>query len=258
MFESHRPDGITLIIPAYNEENRIMKSLDSYVPALKSANIPFEVLVIFDGNDGTEEVVDRYGVEQIKTFRFNRKLGKGGAIREGINLAKYSVLCWVDADGSLDAADLLKMIELVPDFGCVVASRWMDRSVWLAKEPLFNRAVGRVFNFLVRGLLGLPILDTQCGAKVFRASLAKKVISSTVVTNRTFDVAMLFHARKLGANMIEYPVSWKHDDDTRMPIFRVIPIMFITLIGIRLMNLPIKKYMPRRFVSYFVARYARD
>lgn len=251
-------EGISLIIPAYNEEDRISKSLDAYLPVLRSFNVPFEVNVVIDGSDGTYEKVLEYAAQGVRGFKFDSKLGKGGAVRKGIELSRYGTLCWVDADGSLVPEDLKKMIEAGAGYDCVVASRWLKDSVWLEKEPLFNLAVGRVFNLLVRGMLGLPVMDTQCGAKLFRASVAHAVMDTTVVTNRTFDVAMLYHARKIGASIREMGVRWKHDHETRMPIFRVIPIMFITLVGIRLMNLPVKKYVPKSVVSYFVRRYARD
>ncbi len=250
--------GISLIIPAYNEEDRIARSLDAYIPVLRSLSKPYEVVVVFDGQDGTPEVVGGYSAQGVKCFRLSSKLGKGGAVRKGIELSNYSSLCWVDADGSLDPDDLRKMLELSDVFDCVVASRWLKNSIWIEKEPLFNLSVGRVFNFLVRGILGLPVMDTQCGAKVFRSDVARQVMYTTVVANRTFDVAMLYHARKLGASIREVGVRWRYDSETRMPIFRVIPIMFITLLGIRFMNLPTGKYLPRRFVNYFERRYSHD
>ena len=251
-------NGISLIIPAYNEEDRIAKSLDSYIPVLKSLGVPFEVLVIIDGSDGTYDTIQAYSGLGVTGHRFNSKLGKGGAIRKGISLAIYDVICWVDADGSLFPDDLKKILEATEHYDCVVASRWLRDSVWVTKEPLFNRTVGRVFNVLVRGMLGLPVMDTQCGAKAFRSSVARSVMATTVVNNRTFDVAMLYHARRSGATMKEIGVRWEHDPRTRMPIFRVIPIMFLTLVGIRLMNLPIRKYFPEEIVNYFVSRYASD
>lgn len=256
--QNDRAEGISLIIPAYNEEDRISKSLDSYLPVLRESGLPYEVIVVMDGKDGTHDIVLSYKSQAVKGFTFDTKLGKGGAVRKGIELSGYGRVCWVDADGSLIPEDLKRMIEVSENFDCVVASRWLKDSVWLEKEPLFNLAVGRVFNFLVRGLLHLPVMDTQCGAKIFRSDVAKGVLSTTVVTNRTFDVAMLYHAMKLGATIREVGVRWRHDHETRMPIFRVIPIMFITLLGIRVMNLPIKKYVPNRLVGYFVKRYARD
>lgn len=256
--EGEWTEGFSLVIPAYNEEDRLSKSLDAYLPVLSSLQKPYEVLVITDGHDNTYDVARSYSSRGVRAYRYDHKLGKGGAIREGIRLSRFGTVGWVDADGSLSAQDLQSMIDYSSSYDCVVASRWMQGSVWLEKEPIFNRAVGRVFNFLVRGILGLPIADTQCGAKVLSATLARKVMASTVVTNRTFDVAILYHSRRSGARMVEVPVSWKHDADTRMPIFRVIPIMFITLLGIRLMNLPFGRYLPTSVVEFFVRRYARD
>jgi glycosyltransferase involved in cell wall biosynthesis len=250
--------GISVIIPAYNEEDRIVKSLQSYIPRLKSMGIPYEIIVVTDGTDRTYDVAAGYSSDNVLALKFERKLGKGGALKEGTYKAKYDAILWIDADGSLHPDDMCKMIEEADRFDCVVASRWLPESIWEEKEPLFNRAVGRVFNFLVRGLLFLAISDTQCGAKLFESRLIKRVIAVTVVTNRTFDVAILYHLKKMGGSIREMPVRWRHDHETRMPIFRVIPIMFITLIGIRLMNLPIRRYVPDNIVAFFINRYARD
>ena len=79
-------DGISLIIPAYNEQDRISKALDGYLPILESFGIPFEVLVVVDGNDATAEIVNRYSPRETKAYKFNKRLGKGGAIKAGFNL----------------------------------------------------------------------------------------------------------------------------------------------------------------------------
>jgi len=250
--------GISVVIPAYNEEYRIKKSLDSYVPVLLQKNLPFEIIIITDGTDRTADVVNSYNNPAIKVFSYSYKLGKGGAIREGQLKAKYDLSVWIDADGSLHPDDLSKMLNRINECDCVIASRWLEGSIWLEKEPLFNRTVGRVFNFLVRSILLLPLADTQCGAKIVRTDVAVESLRSTVVTNRTFDVAVLYHIKKAGYLIKEVPVTWRHDRDTRMPIFRVIPIMLMTLLGIRLMDLPIRKLFPDSVVDYFRERYAKD
>ncbi len=137
-----------------------------------------------------------------------------------------------------------RMMETGKSSDCVVAHRWLKDSVWLGREPPFNLAVGRVFNFLARGMLSLPVMDTQCGARLLRAEVARRVNSTTAVTNRTFDVAMPYHAKRQDASTGEIGVRWKHDRETRMPIFRVIHIMLVTLPGIRVMNFPTRRYLP--------------
>ena len=253
-----RVAGISLTIPAYNEEERISNALDTYLPVLLAAGMPYEVNVVIDGNDRTEAVVKAYASLNVRAHRFDRKLGKGGAIFAGMRMARYSIAGYVDADGSLSPASLAEIMKLATEYDCVVGSRWVRGSVWDKKEPLFNRVAGRTFNMLVRGMLGVPIRDTQCGVKFFRTDLITGLLSKTVVTNRTFDIALLYHARRDGRSMAEVPVRWSHDERTRMPILRVIPIMFVTLLGIRLMNLPLRRYIPKAAVDFFVGRYARD
>ncbi|MCL5437141.1 MAG: glycosyltransferase, partial [Candidatus Thermoplasmatota archaeon] len=213
--------GISLIIPAFNEEDRISRALDSYIPVLKATGFPFEILVIMDGNDRTPEIVERYSHLGVTGFTYGSKLGKGGAVAKGVLLSSHDIVGYVDADGSLDAGDLAMMLNYALTYDCVVASRWLRESRWLRKEPLFNRIASRSFNIIVRGFLGIPVRDTQCGAKFFRSAIVKEVVTRAIVTNRTFDVDFLYHARRMGARMIEIPVRWSHDEDTRMPIFRV-------------------------------------
>ncbi len=256
--ENEKPAGISLTIPAYNEEDRIAGALDSYLPVLKATGIPYEVNVVIDGNDRTDLVAGAYSGMGVSVHKYARKLGKGGAIFAGMRLARYSITGYVDADGSLSPESLAEIIRLARDYDCVVGSRWVTGSVWDRKEPVFNRVASRFFNLLVRGMLGVPIRDTQCGVKFFRTSLVTDLLSKTVVTNRTFDIDLLYHARRDGKRMAEVPVRWSHDDRTRMPIFRVIPIMFVTLIGIRVMNLPLRRYVPRAAVDFFIRRFASD
>jgi glycosyltransferase involved in cell wall biosynthesis len=211
-----------------------------------------------DGSDRTPEIVKQYSHLGVTGFKYGSKLGKRGAVVKGVLLASHDIVGYVDADGSLDAGDLRMMLNYALSYDCVIASRWLSGSRWLKKEPLFNRIASRSFNIIVRGVLGVPVKDTQCGAKFFRSAIVREVVSRTVVTNRTFDVGFLYHARRMGARMIEIPVKWSHDENTRMPIFRVIPIMFLTVIGIRFMNLPLRRYIPSSLIDFFVRRYASD
>jgi dolichol-phosphate mannosyltransferase len=253
-----KPAGISLVIPAYNEEDRIGEALDAYLSVLQSTGLPYEVNVIMDGKDNTPEIVSRYSQRGVLGYRYGTKLGKGGAIIEGMKNAHYSVTGYVDADGSLSPESLQAMLRHIRDYDCVVGSRWIEGSRWNRKEPLSNRIAGRIFNILVRGVLGLPLKDTQCGAKLFRTEIVHALLSRTVVTNRTFDIAILYHARREGRRMVEVPVEWTYDERTRMPILRVIPIMFITLLGVRIMNLPVRRYIPRFAIDFFIRKYSSD
>lgn len=249
---SEHLDGFSLIVPAYNEESRLPRTLQKYLDALERVGWPFEVIVVSDGTrDRTSEVAKMFQNRGVKVLEFGRKLGKGGAVMAGLHSAIYNYVGFVDADGPIPPHDLLGLARLLENVDCVVASRWTKGSAVLRNEPLFNRFVGRAWNIMVRSLLFLPFHDTQCGAKFVRRAVIKPTLKAVDLTNRAFDVSFLYHIKKGGFRMIEVPVTWTHDPDTRMPIGKAIPIMMLSLVGIRLMNLPLAYRIPETFVKIF-------
>ncbi len=249
--------GVSLVVPAWNEEDRIGPTLDRYLAALSSLGTPWEIIVVMDGvRDGTEGVVDRFAERGVRKLIFPEKLGKGGAVLAGFRNARYDYLGFVDADGAVPPAELTKMVRLLEYSDCVVASRWLRESRVVKREPMFNIVAGRFYNILVRALLFLPVHDTQCGAKFLRREVARHALISTAITNRAFEAWLLYHVRKSGGKILEVPTEWSHDGRSRMPIGKAIPVMFLSLIGIRMMNTPIRKYMPRRLVKALAARWS--
>jgi len=231
------PPGLSLIIPAYNEEDRLGPTLDRYLPALESSHIPFEVLVVFDGADGTEVVAQRYASRGVRCLRYSRKLGRGGAILEGFRNARLSLVAYADADGSVPAADLSKLVNLSLEQNiCVIASRRLDPSVVVVPETRGRRLIGWVWHALVRASLDLRVADAQCGLKVFPHEVVDLILRRLTVTNRAFEVGMLYHVVDGGYSVMEVPVRYSHDFNTRMPITKAIPVMFLTLVGMSLAN----------------------
>jgi dolichol-phosphate mannosyltransferase len=244
------------VIPAWNEEDRLARTLERYIPALEARLEPFEVIVVVDGvQDRTAQIAEAFGERHVRVLRFPTKLGKGGAILAGLHEAKYEFVGYLDADGPISPEQVRGLVNDLKDVDCVVASRWTRGASGVEEEPLFNRFAGRVWNFLARSLLFLPLRDTQCGAKFFRRSLVAPMLRTVTLTNRAFDVDFLYHVRKTGGRVKEVPVMWKHDRDTRMPIGRAIPIMFLSLIGVRVMNLPIARRVPRQWVNWFLTEW---
>ena len=244
--------GISIIIPAYNERNRIKKSIDSYIPVIESFNLPYEIIVVIDGNDRTEDVIRHY--KNLKYFKSNVRLGKGGAVKKGLLMAQYQYVGFIDADGSLNPDDFKKMLQLIQGHCCVISSRYVRESKWINKEPLFNRFASRAFNIIVNLVLHLKVKDTQCGAKFFKSDIINDVIPHIQVSNRTFDVDILYHIKRQGYNIKEIPVTWNHNKGSRMPIKGAIFPMFLTVIAIKLMNSRIKDYVPEllfKIVSKF-------
>ena len=248
--------GISVIIPAWNEQDRIEPTLNRYLQQLVKLDLPYEIIVVLDGvEDGTEQHVDRFANRRVRKLVFPRKLGKGGAVMAGLREARYTYLGYLDADGAVPPRELAKMVDFLKRCDCVVASRWLKESRVVQQEPLFNVVAGRVYNFLVRSVLLLPVRDTQCGAKFLRREIADRVLKAVGITNRAFEVSLLYHIRKNGGAIVEMPVEWTHDRGSRMPIGKAIPIMFLSLVGVRLMNSPLQKYVPMRVVKTLAAKW---
>ena len=244
--------GISIIIPAYNERDRIKKSLDSYIPVIESFNLPYEIIVVIDGNDGTEDVIRNYN--NLSYFKSSVRLGKGGAVKKGLLMAQYKYVGFVDADGSLAPDDFKKLLQQIQGNSCVISSRYINGSKWINKEPFFKRFASRGFNLFVNLVLNLKVKDTQCGAKFFKFDIIKKIIPQIEVTNWTFDVAILYHIKRMGYSIKEIPVKWSHDLGTKFNYTVSIIPMFLTVIAIKLMNSRIKDYVPEllfKIVSKF-------
>lgn len=249
-------DGVSIVIPAWNEEDRLRRTLDRYLPALQERGTPFEIVVVADGVlDRTAEVARQYSERGVRLLQFHEKLGKGGAVLAGLKASRYEYVGYLDADGPVPASEVFRMLEALRGCDGVVASRWVRGARIVRSEPRFNLLAGRIWNFLVRSLLFLPLQDTQCGAKFFRRSVVVPALAAVALTNRAFDVDLLYHLRKDGHDVREVPVTWAHDPDTRMPIGKAIPVMFLSLLGVRVMNLPIARRIPHRWVRAFLDKW---
>jgi glycosyltransferase involved in cell wall biosynthesis len=244
--------GVSIVIPAWNEADRIAPTLERYVAALEQRSDPFEVIVVADGNrDGTAEVAARFAERHVRVLRFDHKLGKGGAVLAGLREARYEFVGYLDADGPISPQEMYSLVGSLSDVDCVVASRWIRGASGVEAEPWFNRASGRIWNFLTRSLLFLPVRDTQCGAKFFKGPVARSLLRTVTLTNRAFDVDVLYHIRKEGRSLREVPVHWNYNENTRMPVGRAIPVMFVSLVAVRMMNSPIAKRVPPHLVEWF-------
>jgi len=248
--------GMSIVIPAWNEEDRLARTLDRYIPALEARDEPFEIIVVVDGvQDRTAEVAARFVDRHVRVLSFPTKLGKGGAILAGLREAQFEYVGYLDADGPISPEAMYTLVGDLKEVDFVLASRWIRGASGVETEPLFNRVAGRGWNFLTRSLLFLPLRDTQAGAKFFKGSLVQPLLHTVTLTNRAFDVAFLYHIQKAGQSMKEVPVQWTHDAATRMPIGRAIPVMFASLLGVRLLNSRVGKHIPPKLVQWFMSEF---
>jgi dolichyl-phosphate beta-glucosyltransferase len=205
------------VIPAYNEARRLPPTLDRLCDYLAKQTYTWEIIVVSNGStDGTEHVVRRSASEVpgIKLVAIDER-GKGVAARTGALESAGDVVFLCDADLSMDPENLARFLGLIDAASVVVGSREAPGARRF-NEPWHRHAMGRVFNFLVRLLAVRGIQDTQCGFKAFSRSAADELFQRQTLRGFGFDVELLYLARKFGYRVLELPIDWYFDADTRV------------------------------------------
>jgi dolichyl-phosphate beta-glucosyltransferase len=203
---------ISLIIPAYNEETRIERSLNSALDYFNSNSISAEIIVVNDGSkDNTPAVVESFG-HGVKLLNQPRNMGKGAAVRTGMLAAVGDYRIFSDADFSTPIYEIEKVVALLKqDFDVCIGSRAEDPSMIKVHQPFYREFMGKAFNKFVQLLLVKGIKDTQCGFKGFRATAADVLFNHAKINGFSFDVEILFLAKKLGLRVTQTPVEWYND-----------------------------------------------
>jgi dolichyl-phosphate beta-glucosyltransferase len=230
--------NISVIIPAYNEEQRIAPTLERVSGYLGNRGLDYEILVVDDGStDGTPAVVRAWSGKEpaLRLLTNGVNMGKGASVRNGI-LASAGEQCLIsDADLSTPIEEMEKLRDAL-DEGCDVAigSRGLKEAEITVRQPWYREYMGKSFNLLVKLLLFRGIEDTQCGFKLFRADAARNIFSRCRMSGFSFDVEALFLAGKMGYRVREVPVRWKNSPASKVRIPRDPALMFLELVRIRL------------------------
>lgn len=226
---------LSIIIPAYNEQSRLPNTLEQAFHFLGKQSFKSEVVVVENGStDKTFEVAQKF-VEQHKNLRVihTEERGKGGAVQRGVREAggEYVFIC--DADLSMPVEEISKFIPpALKDFDIAIGSREAPGAVRY-NEPYYRHLTGRVFNMLIR-LMVLPNLqDTQCGFKCLRAEVARDIFPFQTITGWAFDVELLYIAHYHGYRILEIPIDWYFNADSKVRVLRDSWRMFIDLLVIR-------------------------
>jgi glycosyltransferase involved in cell wall biosynthesis len=240
---------ISIVIPAYNEEQRLPASLDKIVAFLKEKNYKSEIIVVDDGSsDKTLEVVKDYSthnhsVAKIRIIQNPRNMGKGYSVRNGMLQAAGRLILFTDADLSAPIEEAPKLIDPILRGECDVAigSRGLKESVIPVRQPILRELSGRIFNLFVRAISGLKIKDTQCGFKAFRREAAAEAFTWQTIYGFGFDVEVLYIAQQRGWRIREVPVVWRNVLGTKVRVLSDSWVMFWDLFKIRLNHLQ-RKY----------------
>lgn len=226
---------LSLIIPAYNEEQRLPHTLEQVLNYLSRQSYQAEILIIENGSDDrTLEIAQNIAQSHpnVRALHENMR-GKGQAIRRGVQESRGQYLFLCDADLSMPIEELAKFLPPgLTDFDIAIASREAPGAV-RHNEPYYRHLTGRVFNTLIR-LLVLPGLqDTQCGFKCFRSEVAREVFRYQTLSGWAFDVEILAIARQRGYRIVEIPIHWYYIPGSKVSILRDSWRMFLDLLIIR-------------------------
>jgi glycosyltransferase involved in cell wall biosynthesis len=247
---SEATPNLLLLIPAYNEEDRIEPVLRDYVRHFRDHfRGAFRIVVVLNGcRDNTLEVVRRVGDElpEISYLNFPEPIGKGGALIEGLKLAPTAdVIGYVDADGATGPAALLSLLARLPEADGVIGSRWLPGSVLHQSQPWTRRLFSRTFHAIVQVLFWMNIKDTQCPAKILRRSAVDAVHDSLRIADLAFDVELLYSLKRRGLRVLEVPIEWtdKMGSTVTRSLLRSSLVMFLSVVRLRLIHSPCYRWL---------------
>ena len=229
---------ISLVLPAYNEERSIARTLAEAEAYFTGRDLAYEIVVAADGDDRTREIAGEVASRdpRVRVIGGPGRRGKGRAIREAMALVQGSVVGFADGDGKTPFEELDAVRErLEQGYDIAIGSRRAAGSQVEVAQPLYRRVGAQGFNLVRDALLGLEdIPDTQCGFKFFRAAAARDLFGRQRVDGYMFDVEVLYLARQAGYRVAQVPVQWRDDGDSRVSLVASNARSMIDLLRIRL------------------------
>ncbi len=225
---------LSIIIPAHNEERRLPQTLEQVVTFVNQQSFDSEVLVVENGSrDKTLKIAQDFAARHALVRAIHEELpGKGRAVQKGMLAAAGQYRFFADADFSMPVSEISRFIPPVVDVPVAIGSREAPGAVRY-DEPSYRHITGRVFNTLIR-LLVLPKLqDTQCGFKMFRADAARDLFPRQTLMGWSFDVELLYIASRRGYPILEVPVPWYFNSESKINVLRDSWRMFSDLLAIR-------------------------
>jgi glycosyltransferase involved in cell wall biosynthesis len=211
----------SVVIPAHNEQNRLPSTLEKIFHFLKQQSFSSEVIVVENGSTDNTQAIARQFAKQHENLRvLQSEKGKGAAVQRGMLAAQgdYRFMC--DADLSMPVEEIVKFIPpTLQDFDIAIASREANGAVRF-NEPSYRHWGGRGINFLIQTLILPGLNDTQCGFKCFRGEVAKDIFRRQTLHGWSFDIELLYIARRHGYRVVEIPIHWYHFSDSKVSALR--------------------------------------
>jgi dolichyl-phosphate beta-glucosyltransferase len=234
------PPHLSIVIPAYNEETRLLPTILTIIDYLDRKAEQYEIIIVNDGStDTTVDIVQKLQKlkPSVQLISLDRNSGKGAAVRKGVMQAQGQLILFIDADGATPFAEIEKLLSAInEDFDVAFGSRAMPLSDTKVISWFHRKFLGRIFNFFVSKLFSQKVYDTQCGFKLFKHSAAKAIFAIQSLDGFSFDVEVLFIANRLGMKIKEIPVNWSNVSGSKVNVILDGIKMFLDLIRIKLLH----------------------
>lgn len=227
---------LSIIIPSFNEEKRLPATLERIASYIAASGRKTEVIVVDDGStDRTAAVAESYRgrIADLRVVGNGRNRGKGYSVRHGSLEARGEVALFTDADLSAPIEEADKLLAKMNEYDVAIGSRAVNRELIEVHESRFREFAGIIFNKIVRAILRLPFVDTQCGFKAFRREQCKIIFEQQTIERFGFDPELLYLARHHGLRTAEVAVRWAHSPATKISMWRDSVQMFLDVLVIR-------------------------
>jgi dolichyl-phosphate beta-glucosyltransferase len=230
---------LSVVVPAFNEAERLGPSLRRILDYLAGRRLASEVLVVDDGSaDATAEVARSFAAEGVRLLRHDENRGKGAAMRTGVLATSGERVLLSDADLSTPIEELEKLEPHLASADLVLGSRALQRGAQLdRRQPLYRELMGKTFNLLIRILGVRGIYDTQCGFKLVRGEVARDLFRGMTLDGFAYDVELILAARRRGCRIDEVGVAWSNSpastvDPVRSSLAMLRDVMLLRLRGL--------------------------
>jgi dolichyl-phosphate beta-glucosyltransferase len=234
---------LSIVIPIYNEQNRIQGTLKKISDYYSKKDYYYELILVNDGsNDSTSEILRKYkekldGHSKNYTLRIlnNKKnIGKGFSVRKGVLASKGKYVLFTDADLSTPIEEAEKLLfYLQNSYNISIGSRGLSDSKIIIRQNIIRQSMGKFFNFLVRKIMKLKYIDTQCGFKCFDRNTVDSIFPFLKVNDFSFDIEILFLAEKLQLKVKEVPICWLNSNDSKVRMIRSSFDMLLSLLKLK-------------------------
>jgi len=227
---------LSIVIPSFNEEKRLPATLERIASYIIASGRQTEVIVVDDGStDGTARVAEssRGEIGDLRVVSNGQNRGKGYSVRHGSMESRGEIVLFTDADLSAPIEEADKLLAKMDEYDVAIGSRALNRKLIEVHESGFREFAGIIFNRIVRVILRLPFVDTQCGFKAFRRENCKIIFEQQTIERFGFDPELLYLARHHGLRTVEVAVRWTHSPATKVNMFRDSVQMFLDVMIIR-------------------------